>query len=51
MSLAITPAEHSPVPEYKANAFDVLTTAVVVLDSDQSVQAMNQAAEDLFGVS
>jgi two-component system nitrogen regulation sensor histidine kinase GlnL len=40
-----------PVPDYKANAFDYLTTAVVVLDASQRVCAMNQAAEDLFGVS
>jgi len=39
------------VPDYKANAFDHLTTAVVVLDGTQRVRAMNQAAEDLFGVS
>jgi two-component system nitrogen regulation sensor histidine kinase GlnL len=40
-----------PVPDYKVNAFDHLTTAVVVLDDHQIVRAMNQSAEDLFGVS
>lgn len=39
------------VPEYKANAFDYLSTAVVVLDASQRVRAINQAAEDLFGIS
>jgi two-component system nitrogen regulation sensor histidine kinase GlnL len=43
--------EYMAVPDYKANAFDLLTTAVVVLDTTQTVRAMNQAAEDLFGVS
>lgn len=51
MSVSTLAAEDNPVRNYKANAFDVLTTAVVVLDSEQSVCAMNQAAEDMFGVS
>jgi two-component system nitrogen regulation sensor histidine kinase GlnL len=43
--------EQITVPDYKVNAFDLLTTAVVVLDTEQTVRAMNQAAEDLLGVS
>ena len=35
----------------KANAFDLLTTAVVALDEQLTVRAINTAAEDLFGVS
>jgi two-component system nitrogen regulation sensor histidine kinase GlnL len=39
------------LPDYKSEAFDQLTSAVVVIDGLQVVRAMNQAAEDLFGVS
>jgi len=38
-------------PDYKINAFEQLTTAVVVLDAEQRVCAMNPAAEDLLGAS
>ncbi len=45
------PATDSAVPDYKSEAFDQLTSAVVVIDPQQIVRAMNQAAEDLLGAS